>query len=179
VAIALRPGDDDSLLHAMRTMRANLARVIGELRHGTRTIAGVSSQIAAGNQDSSERTEQQAGSLEETASSMEEMTAAVRQNADSARAANELAVNAPTIAAKGGAVVASEVRNLAQRSAAAAKEIKDSIADSVGQVDVGSKLVSEAGHRLAGDVGTGAPPGRGGERVPPGRRPGSDAAAGA
>jgi methyl-accepting chemotaxis protein len=42
-------------------------------------------------------------------------------------------------------VVASEVRSLAQRSASAAKEIKDLIGDSVGQVNIGTKLVQEAG----------------------------------
>ncbi len=41
--------------------------------------------------------------------------------------------------------MAAEVRNLAQRSAAAAKEIKSLIGDSVEKVEVGSKLVNQAG----------------------------------
>ncbi len=162
-----------------------------------------SHEIAKGNANLSQRTEQQAASLEETAASMEEMTATVRQNADNAREANQLAAGAREQAEKGGAVVnravsamseisnsskkiadiitvideiafqtnllalnaaveaarageqgrgfavvASEVRNLAGRSATAAKEIKELIKDSVLKVDEGSKLVDESGHTL-------------------------------
>ena len=203
IPIDTRPGDDSSLLFAMKGMRNSLVEIVSQVRAGTATINTASGEIAAGNLDLSARTEGQAGALEQTASSMEELTGTVRQNADNAHQANVLALSASAVAVKGGAVVAqvvetmatinesskkivdiigvidsiafqtnilalnaaveaarageqgrgfavvaSEVRNLAQRSAAAAQEIKTLIGNSVERVDIGARLVDQAGSTM-------------------------------
>lgn len=173
------------------------------IKSSAETVSAGAEEISQGNTNLSNRTESQASSLEETASSMEEMTSTVQQNAENARDAdrlalearekaehggkivgdavtamseinsaskriadiisvideiafqtNLLALNASVEAARAGeqgrgfAVVASEVRNLAGRSATAAKEIKELIEDSVSKVTEGSRLVDESGRTL-------------------------------
>jgi methyl-accepting chemotaxis protein len=180
-----------------------LHSIISTTKSQSASMSSGALQIARGNDDLNQRTQEQAAALEQTASSMEEMTATVKQNADNARQANQLsstarghaekggqvvqravgamdeinassrkiadiigvideiafqtnllALNAAVEAARAGeqgrgfAVVASEVRSLAQRSASAAKEIKDLIKDSVDKVRAGSELVDESGRTL-------------------------------
>ena len=198
-----------SVLASLGAMQQALARVVGQVRAASDSIATGSVQIANGNSDLSQRTESQAGNLQQTAATMEQLGATVRNNADSAMQANELARNASSVAAQGGevvgkvvstmqgindssrkigdiisvidgiafqtnilalnaaveaarageqgrgfAVVASEVRNLAGRSAEAAREIKTLIGRSVVQVEQGSKLVDEAGRTMDEIVGS-------------------------
>ncbi len=198
-----RTGEFGRLLGALGTMEDTLTDLVAGIKGSTESITVASRELAAGNSDLSQRTEDQAASLEQTASSVEQLTATVRQNAERARAASGMSVNASDIAQRGGAVVhsvvatmqaisgsskkiadiigtiegiafqtnilalnaaveaarageqgrgfavvASEVRALAQRSSAAAKEIKDLIGDSVRQVDSGATLVGEAGQTM-------------------------------
>jgi methyl-accepting chemotaxis protein len=188
------------LMAALHDMNESLRGIVGNVRHGTESIAAASSQIASGNQDLSSRTEAQAASLEQTSFIMKDLTETVRHNAETARQASDLASVARGVAAEGGqavqqvvatmgsidasskkivdiisvidgiafqtnilalnaaveaarageqgrgfAVVAGEVRTLAQRSAAAAREIKSLINDSVDKVSQGSSLVGAAG----------------------------------
>ncbi|MBB3179166.1 methyl-accepting chemotaxis protein [Variovorax sp. Sphag1AA] len=109
------------ITRAVDAMRLGLANVVGEVRHGTDTIATASSQIASGNQDLSSRTEEQASSLEETAASMEELTSTVKQNADNARQANQLAVSASEVAMRGGSAVSQVVDTMGSINASSRK----------------------------------------------------------
>ena len=193
-------GEFKVLQVAVNDSLTKLNELVSGIKGSADAINTAAKEIAAGNTNLSQRTEEQASSLEETASSMEELTSTVKQNADNARQANQLAHGASDVATKGGdkvrevvvtmgaitesskkisdiiqvidgiafqtnilalnaaveaarageqgrgfAVVAGEVRTLAQRSAAAAKEIKTLINHSVETVEGGSKLVEQAG----------------------------------
>src|ERR1700761_4081099 len=130
VDLHLRPGDTDSLMAAMQVMSRSLARIVGQVRHSSDTIATGSEEIATGNLDLSQRTEEQASALQQTAASMEELGATVRQNALNARQASELAVGASAVASRGGSVMGQVVETM--------KGINESsrrIADIIGVID--------------------------------------------
>jgi len=91
---------------------SQLADIVGRIKDSTVAINNAAGEIASGNSDLSQRTEQQAANLEETAASMEELTSTVRQNAEHARQANQLAVGAADVAAKGGEVVSQVVTTM-------------------------------------------------------------------
>ncbi|AYR23708.1 methyl-accepting chemotaxis protein [Herbaspirillum rubrisubalbicans] len=203
VAVALKPNDRTSLMASLVSMKDQLTNIVRGIQASGESITVAAGEIATGNTDLSQRTEEQAASLEETASSMEQLTSTVRQNSDNAKQANALAENASGLAVKGGevvsrvidtmneisdssskvsdiitviegiafqtnilalnaaveaarageqgrgfAVVASEVRSLAQRSAGAAKDVKDLITLSTERVGRGTQLVGEAGKTI-------------------------------
>ena len=110
--IDLQAGDSSSLMAQLQAMQTSLASVVANVRHGAEGVANTSVEIAQGNGDLSQRTEQQASALETTASSMEELSATVKQNADNARQANQLAQSASTVAVKGGEVVGQVVETM-------------------------------------------------------------------
>ncbi|WP_303637193.1 methyl-accepting chemotaxis protein [Stenotrophomonas tuberculopleuritidis] len=94
------------------TTAAQLATIVSDIKHASGNIHTAAAEIAAGNNDLSRRTEQQAANLEETAASMEELTSTVRQNAEHARQANQLAIGAHGVASQGGEVVGQVVATM-------------------------------------------------------------------
>lgn len=118
------------LLAALQNMRDGLVSAVMQVRDGSDAISIAAREIADGNANLSARTELQASTLEETASSMLELTDAVNHNADNARQANQLVLNASQVAMQGGKVVTQVVSTM--------KEIKDSsrqIVEIIGVID--------------------------------------------
>ena len=99
---ALREDANNSMLQ--------LRELVGRILSSTEHIDSAAGEIAQGNADLSQRTEQQAASLQETSSSMEELMSTVQHNADSARLASELTGSAAQVAERGGAAVDSVVQ---------------------------------------------------------------------
>ena len=119
-----------SLIQDTERMRERLAGTIGTVRNSVDSIATAGTEIATGNFDLSQRTEQTAGNLQSAASSMSELTGTVRQTADSARTANQLVQSAVAAATRGGEVVGQVVTTMDEINTASKK-----IADIIGVID--------------------------------------------
>jgi methyl-accepting chemotaxis protein len=100
------------LMRALDGMQTSLSAVVRKVRQGSDSVASASAEIASGNMDLSNRTEVQAGALERTDASMAELGDAVKHNAESTRQANQLALQASTVAVKGGEVVGQVVQTM-------------------------------------------------------------------
>src|SRR5262249_19857370 len=132
------------------TVKKNAASAhqANEFADGTREVADRSGAVVTEAVGAMARIEESSHKISDIISVIDEI----------ARPTNLLALNAAVEAARAGeagrgfAVVASEVRSLAQRSSQAAKDIKDLITNSSGQVQEGVELVNKAGASLAGIV---------------------------
>ena len=139
---------------------ASVAQVSSTIRDSTESAARANGLVATASSAASEGG-QAVGRVVETMSDIQQasrkITDIIGVIDGIAFQTNILALNAAVEAARAGeqgrgfAVVASEVRSLAQRSADAAKEIKQLITSSVERVDAGSGLVDNTG-QIIGDV---------------------------
>jgi len=118
------------LIQQTETMREKLAGAIGAVRESVDAIGTASTEIANGNQDLSQRTEQTASNLQTAASSLTQLTGTVRQTADSAQTANQLVTAAASAAAKGGEVVGQVVSTMDEINTSSRK-----IGDIIGVID--------------------------------------------
>jgi methyl-accepting chemotaxis protein len=124
-------GDEiGQLADAFNRFVSSLSHLVRQVRASGESIATGSAQIAIGNMDLSQRTEEQASNLQQTAASMEELTSTVRQNADNAVAAAGIVSGAADSAAHGGEVVREVVQTMQQITGSSRR-----IADIVGVVD--------------------------------------------
>ncbi|CAJ0737726.1 methyl-accepting chemotaxis protein [Ralstonia mannitolilytica] len=125
-------GEDEvaQIARSFNTFADKLTAVMQQIRLGSDSVRSAAQEIAAGNADLSQRTEEQASSLEETASSMEELTSIVKQNADNARQASQLAVTASDVATRGGEVVGQVVQTMG-----GINESSKKIADIIGVIE--------------------------------------------
>jgi len=114
-------GTFEKLQSDSNTTVKQLTEVIQRIKEAGDTINVASREIASGNTDLSQRTEEQASSLEETAASMQQLTSTVKQNADNAKQANQLAAGASEIAVKGGEVVGKVVETMSSISESSRK----------------------------------------------------------
>jgi methyl-accepting chemotaxis protein len=118
------------LLNALQGMQHSLQKLIGEVRGAADSIGTASAEIATGNLDLSQRTEQTASNLQNAASSMSELTGTVKQTADAAMTANQLASSAASVAQRGGEVVSQVVATMDEISQSSRK-----INDIIGVID--------------------------------------------
>jgi len=125
-----RSDEVGDLMRHIDGMATRLGASVGAVLGAARSIETSSAEIAAGNHDLSQRTEQTASSLQQAASAMEELSSTVQQTAASAHSALQVAATASDAAARGGQVVTRVVQTMDHINASSKK-----IADIIGVID--------------------------------------------
>ena len=118
------------LLTALSAMQDKLRVILGQVCEQAVVVSSASQQLAAANQDLSNRTENQASALQETSTSMTQLDEAVQQNAESVQAADNLASSATDAANTCGTMVSDVVRMMGDLNASSHK-----ISEIIGLID--------------------------------------------
>lgn len=124
------PGDECSTMAALQQARATLVDVVGSVRDNAESVATASAEIALGNADLSQRTEQQASALQQTSATMDELGTTVRNNADNAAQANQLALTASDVTMRGRQLMGEVITTMQDINNSSSK-----IADIIGVID--------------------------------------------
>jgi methyl-accepting chemotaxis protein len=119
-----------ALMQALDQMQANLSRVVAQARELSDSVASASGQIATGNQDLAQRTEEQATTLQTANQSMADLEGSIHANSEHASKAKGLAVKASGTAEQGGEVVGQVVHTMRGISESSRK-----IGDIIGVID--------------------------------------------
>ena len=126
VQVALRKGDDSSLLATLQQMVGRLTEIIGEVRAAADSLASASEQVTASATMLSQNSTEQAASVEETSASVEQIAATVAQNAENANTTDGIASKSANEAREGGQTVKETV--VAMKAIAEKVSIIDDIA---------------------------------------------------
>ncbi|RYF25658.1 MAG: HAMP domain-containing protein [Comamonadaceae bacterium] len=118
------------LLEAIAAMQDRLRTLVSEISTTADSILLASSEVASGNLDLSQRTENTSRSLQEAASALGDVTHTVGQSADASRQANQMTASASDVATRGGQVVSQVVQTMDTISASSRK-----IADIISVID--------------------------------------------
>lgn len=87
INIRKRPNDDDSLIAGISYMQVQLRAIIGRIQQGAKAITLAMEEVAAGNVDLSQRTEEQAAALQQTSATMAGLRDAIQRTVADAKSA--------------------------------------------------------------------------------------------
>ena len=120
-------GQMGKLYRALVDTHGNLSSLVGQAHRSADAARVAADELAAGNVNLSQRTEEQASTLEQTAAAMGELATTIAQNAESCREASKLA-GASTVVSRKGAQIAARAVETMDRIDASSKKIVDIIA---------------------------------------------------
>ncbi|GAA5168965.1 methyl-accepting chemotaxis protein [Viridibacterium curvum] len=114
VDVAVKNGDQSSMLFAVRNMVMKLSQVVEDVNGNAESLASASEQVNSTAQSLSQAASEQAAGVEETSASLEQMTASIAQNTENAKVTDGIAGRSSGQAAEGGEAVKATVAAMKQ-----------------------------------------------------------------